>query len=79
MSDVAEPAQKDFSKAQAKHFNDLQVEFRRAQAALQKFTDYLSEEHELDGVVLPVGWGWQIGPKGFVAAQVQGMGQASQE
>lgn len=79
MSDVAEPAQKDFSKAQAKHFNELQVEFRRAQAALQKFTDYLSEEHELDGVALPPGWGWQIGPKGFVAAQVQGMGQAPQE
>jgi hypothetical protein len=68
---VAEPVEKNFSKAQTKHFNELQVEFRRAQAALQKFTDYLSEEHELDEVELPAGWGWQIGQKGFIAVRNQ--------
>lgn len=65
------PVEKDFSKAQTKHFNELQTEFTRAQAALQRFTNYLSEEHELNEVKLPAGWSWQIGPKGFVAVRNQ--------
>jgi hypothetical protein len=58
----------DFTKAQLRHFNELQTAVQRAQAALQSFADYLAEEYELSAVDLPPGYQWQIGPKGFRAA-----------
>lgn len=61
----------DFSKAQLKRFNDLQMAVKRAQAELQSFADYLAEEHGLSDVELPAGYEWQIGPKGFRGAPGQ--------
>jgi hypothetical protein len=52
-----------FSKAQLKHFNELQTEVQRAQAELQKFTSYLAEEHEID-----TSKQWAIGRYGFELA-----------
>lgn len=61
------PAAKyDFSKAQLKHFRELQADVQRAQEALQAFGNYLTEEYELD-----TSKQWGIGPKGFELASEQ--------
>lgn len=67
-----EQIERKFSKAQMRHFNKLQTEMARAQAEAQKFTDYLSDELDLDAVKLPDGYAWGIGPNGFVAVPQQG-------
>lgn len=51
----------NFSKAQLKHFRELQATARQAQEELQTFVNYLTEEHELD-MTKP----WTLGPNGFV-------------
>lgn len=63
-----EPTEIRWSKAQIRHFNELQREVKdaqeavtRAQEAVQGFIGYLSEEHELD-----VSQPWVVGPQGFV-------------
>jgi hypothetical protein len=62
-----------WTKAQMRHFNDLQGNIAQAQADLKKaeeaaqgFVRYLSEEHDLDGNKQ-----WVIGPQGFVLAPQQ--------
>jgi len=64
----AEPTELRWSKAQIRHFNELQREVKeaqgavtRAQEAVQGFIGYLSEEYELD-----VSQPWVVGPQGFV-------------
>lgn len=63
-----EPTELRWSKAQIRHFNELQREVKeaqdavtRAQEAVQGFVGYLSEEHELD-----TSQPWVVGPQGFV-------------
>src|SRR5688572_8323096 len=69
MSDTAtkpaEKVEKPFSKAQLRHFNELQANAQRAQVELQTFVNYLSDELEIGDA--PEGHAWTIGPKGFEA------------
>lgn len=62
-----------WSKAQMRHFNDLQAdlekareEVERAEKAVQRYVRTLSEEHDLDPDKP-----WVIGPHGFVLAKEQ--------
>lgn len=56
----------NWTKAQKKHFGELQAEIGRAQAAHQTFVNYLGEEYELDPQ-----YKWQIGPKGCFVRVVE--------
>lgn len=69
-----EKIERAFTPAQMLHLKGLQAEAEHAQAmsgyrqeAVQKYVDYLAEEHELNDVTLPEGQSWQLRPKGFVA------------
>ena len=62
-----------FSKAQLRHFNELQTNVRRAQEELQAFVDYLGEEHDLDQTKK-----WMLGTRGFVQASPEQVAQMQQ-
>lgn len=59
----AETEEIQWTKAQLKHFAELQQETARAQEAQNKFVGYLAQEYELDSDLK-----WQLGGKGFVRA-----------
>ena len=70
-TETTQPEVRKFSKAQAKHFNELQTAAQRAQAAVQEFVNYLAEEHALGE-----GEGWTLGPEGFVRAPARAKADA---
>jgi hypothetical protein len=71
MSD--QPKEHVFTKAQLRHFNELQQNVRRAQEEMQAFVDYLGEEHGLDQNKR-----WQIGARGFIEQTSEQAAQAAQ-
>jgi hypothetical protein len=70
--ETAQVAEHRWTKAQMRHWNELnadvaqaQADLARAEKAVQRYAITLSEEHDLDDR------GWVIGPHGFVLAPPQ--------